>query len=163
MRIITLFAICILTAATATTSVASAGSDPVAACRAAYADDPTAHIACLESALTRLNETGSPMETTTKQPSGLGADQVIKNERIKADVPAEQATVHIISATYNAQGLGVFRLSDGQIWRETVTIPSHQQLKPDQQYQARIERAILGGYRMYVDGVRPMLKVERIK
>jgi len=59
--------------------------------------------------------------------------------------------------------LGVFRLDNGQVWRETEKSPRHKRLQPDQQYRVRIERAKIGKYRMYVDGVRWMFKIERLK
>jgi len=186
MNMITPFALYLAVVA----ATASAAADPAATCRAAHADDPPAHIACLESALrepcgantpagtatdqpvglgaeqvlqkARI-ETATPTETVTDQPTGLGADQVLQKARIETDEPAEQATFLIVSATYNSRNLGVFRLDNGQVWRETEESPSHKRLKPDQQYQVRIERAKIGKYRMYVEGVRWMFKIERLK
>ena len=144
-------------------SAAATGTDPAAYCRSAYADDPPAHIACLESALHEPCSMDAQSGTATDQPTGLGADHLLQMERTKADAPAEQATVLIIAATYNSQGLGVFRLDNGQVWRETEKSPKNKWLKTDQQYQARIERAKIGNFRMYVDGIRWMFKVERLK
>lgn len=159
MSMITSFAIYLV----AITAVVSAGTDPAAPCRAAHGDDPPAHIACLESELRKLSGVDSPLETETDQPTGLGSDQLLQKERVKTDEPPEQATVLIVAASYDAQELGIFRLENGQVWRETEKTPRHQRLQPDQQYPARIERNKLGSYRMYVDGVRRMLKVERLK
>jgi hypothetical protein len=58
---------------------------------------------------------------------------------------------------------GIFRLDDGQVWREIESSPTHQRLAPDRAYPARIERGTLGGFHMYVDGVRRMKKVERLE
>lgn len=163
MNMITPFALYLAVVAAS----ASAGTDPADACRAAHASDPSAHIACLESALRAPcgaeSPTESPTVTATDQPSGLGSDQLLQKERIKDDAPAEQADFLIVSATYNAQDLGVFRLDNGQVWRETEKSPTNKRLKPDQPYQVRIERAKIGKYRMYVDGVRWMFKIERLK
>jgi len=158
MRIIASFVIYIAAVATA-----HAGPNPIAACRAAHADDPSAHIACLESALLGQCSLDSTTGTAKQQPAGIGSDQLLQKERIRADAPAEQASILIVAASYNAQGLGVFRLDNGQVWRETEKSPRNKWLKPDQQYQARIERAKIGNYRMYVDGLRWMFKVERLK
>lgn len=163
MSMITSYAIFLAAAVTAASASASAGTDPAAPCRAAYADDPPAHIACLESALREQSGAEAPTETATDQPSGLGSDQLIQKERTKADAPAEQATFLIVAATYDARGLGVFRLENGQVWREIEISPRQKRLQPDQQYQARIERAKIGSFRMYVDGIRWMFKIERLK
>ena len=147
----------------AAVAAAFASTDPAATCRSAYADDPPAHIACLEAALNKPCSADSITGTAEDQPTGLGSDQILQKQRAKADAPVEQATFLIVAATYNAQGLGVFRLDNDQVWRETDKSPRNKWLKPDQQYQARIERAKIGGYRMYVEGVRWMFKVERLK
>jgi hypothetical protein len=152
------------------------GTDPAVACRQAHAADPPAHIACLEAALRRYTGTEAPAAEASAaapaavpaaaaadQPEGLGSEQVLQTQRARGDTPPEQATVSIVSATYNAQELGIFRLADGQVWRETEPTPRHQRLQPGRQYRARIERGAIGGYRMYVEGVRRMLKVERLQ
>jgi len=147
----------------AAAGAAFAGTDPAVTCRSAYADDPPAHIACLEAALNEPCSADSPTLKGEDQPTGLGSDQLIQKQRAKPDAPVEQETFLIVSTTYDTQGLGVFRLDNGQVWRETEKSPRNKWLKPDQQYNARIERAKIGNYRMYVDGVRWMFKVERLK
>jgi hypothetical protein len=137
--------------------------DPVTACRAAHGDEPTMHIACLESALQAQNAepTREADAPGADAPAGLGAEQVLSAQRQRE--PAEPAVVHIVSATYNAQGLGTFRLADGQVWRETSTAPERRRLAPDTEYTARIVRGRISGYRMHVDGVRWMKTVERVQ
>lgn len=125
----------------ATLSAAAHAGDAVTDCRAAHAADPPAHIACLERA--------------------LGA----RSEELAALPPADRIDsieVEIAAASYE-KGLGVFELADGQVWRETERTPEQLRLNPGTRYRARIERGTVGGYRMYVDGVRRMLKVKRIK
>lgn len=137
--------------------------DPVTACRAAHGDEPAAHIACLESAL-QSRSAEPPRETAAPQaeaPAGLGAEQVLSAQR-QRETP-EPAVVHIVSATYNAHGIGTFRLADGQVWRETSTAPERRRLAPDTEYTARIVRGRISGYRMHVDGVRWMKTVERVQ
>jgi hypothetical protein len=136
--------------------------DPVAACRAAHRGDPAAHIACLEAALQGRADPPAVAAPGTDEPTGLGAEQVATARRLR-DARPEPASVRIVSATYNSRELGVFQLEDGQLWRETERTPRHMRLAADRQYDARIERNVLGGYRMYVDGVRRMLKVERLE
>lgn len=75
----------------------------------------------------------------------------------------EQVAVRLVSVGYNSAGLGVFTLADGQVWRETVATPERHRLRAGREYAGRIERGSLGGYRMYLDGVKWMFKVERLK
>lgn len=135
-------------------AIAVAHADPIAACRAAHAGDPDAHIACLEKALRG--------EAAPPSPAGLGAEQAKARQRAP-DAPTEQAAVRIVSVRYTASGLGVFRMADGQVWLETVASPERHRLEPGREYAALIERGKLGGYRLYVDGVKWMYKVERLQ
>ena len=95
-------------------------------------------------------------------PTGLGAEQAKARQR-PADAAPESVEVRIVSTGYNAAGLGVFRMADGQVWRETTPTPARHHLDPQREYAARIEKSRLGGYRLYVDGVRWMHKVERLQ
>lgn len=159
------------------TSVAAflpAHADPIATCRAAHADDPAAHIACLESALrtagaapamapvSAVAATSEPTAAAVTPPAGLGAEQAKARQRT-ADAPPERVDVRIVSVRYTASGLGLFGMADGQVWLETVATPERHHLKPGREYAARIERGKVGGYRMYVEGVKWMHKVERLK
>jgi hypothetical protein len=140
-----------------------AAADPAAACRAAHEADPQAHIACLESALRARKPAEGQAEGEGDGPVGLGAEQVVAAQKPR-DAPLEQATVKIVSTSYdNSRELGVFRMEDGQVWQETEKTPRYQRLEPDGQYTARIVRNKLGGYRMYVDGVRRMIKLKRLE
>lgn len=121
-------------------AAAAHATDPVADCRKAHAADPPAHVACLERALGAHEELGAPRPV----------------ERVR------EVDVEIVGANYSS-GFGVFELADGQVWRETEKTPEQLKLEPGTHYRARIERGTLGGYRMYVDGVRRMLKVKRVK
>lgn len=168
-------------------AVASAGADPISACRTEHAGNDAAHIACLENALRAVGAApqtaaaapaamaaaavpataaatapAAPAAAATPAPTGLGAEQAKARQRTY-DTPVEQVTVRIVSATYDAAGLGVFRTADGQVWRETVASPERHHLRANREYDARIERGKVGGYRMYVDGIKWMHKVERLK
>jgi hypothetical protein len=165
---------------------ALAGTDPVQACRDAHADDPQAHIACLEAALAgraaaaqRREPVGEPetaaatapgrdpagepaaaaAPAAATEPTGLGADQV----RSRTRTSAEPVQVTIVAVSYNAAGLGTFRMADGQVWRETVASPERRRLKPGREYPARIEVGRVGGFRLFVEGVRWMKTVERLE
>lgn len=170
----------------------AAANDAIDACRAAHGGDPAAHIECLEAAL-RGTETSPPAGSTAvapwtapvlapipatappaavaappaprpeaAAPTGLGAEQVTAAQR-QADATEGPMTVRIVSATYNARELGTFRLDNGQVWRETMKSPPHRRLSPDTEYTARIERGSVGGYRMRVDGIKWMKRVERLE
>lgn len=161
-------------------SVASAGTDPIAVCRTAHAGDSAAHIACLEDALRASGAAPSavartapaaevpaavsaaPAAAATPTPSGLGAEQAKARQR-SPDAPTEQAATRIVAVRYTASGLGLFTMADGQVWLETVATPERHHLEPGREYAARIERGKVGGYRMYVEGVKWMHKVERLK
>lgn len=122
-------------------------------CRAAHADDATAHIACLENALRRKSaEPGSE----------VGLDQVRQRERDRGEGPPP-AVVRIVSVSYDAGGFATIRTETGQVWREIEAVTRRPRLDPGTQYTARIERGRVGGYRMYIDGIRWMYKVERLE
>jgi hypothetical protein len=149
----------------ASSVLADTGSIDV--CREAHVNDTAAHIACLEEALrakgtgARSEPSAAPVEETTGNAvaqATLGAEQV--QRKVESSEPVR---VRVVSATYTRQGLGMFRLEGGQLWRETMTSPAHLRLDPDTEYSARIERNRLGRYRMYVDGIRWMKRVERLE
>ncbi len=141
-----------------------AAADPVTDCRQAHSADPAAHIACLEAALKARSELTSPAPVAASESSSvLGSEQVQQQKRASGEAPDQQVTVRIIAVRYDSAGLGVFKLDNGQIWRETEDIPEHMRLDPGRQYQATLGRGTLGGYRMQVEGLRRMLKVKRLK
>ena len=165
-------------------AAAAAAPDPIVACRDAHAGDPAAHIACLEQALraagvsraggttpataapaaapTAVPAAAAAAAVTAPQPTGLGAEQAKARQR-SLEEPPEQVAVRIASVGYNSSGLGVFTLADGQVWMETVAAPERHRLRAGREYAARIERGSIGGYRMYIEGVKWMFKVERLK
>jgi len=141
-------------------SGAQSGVDAVAACRLAHDTDPAAHIACLEQALRRNDNKPSPETPKANAPASLGSEQLREQRPAEYDEPVR---VQITAATYGVDGRGLFQMSDGQVWRETETTPAGQRLSANKPYSGRIERGTMRGYRMYVDGIRRMIKVERIK
>jgi hypothetical protein len=122
-------------------------------CRSAHAGDAAAHVACLENALRR--EQGEPDRQA-------GLDQVRQRERDRGEGPPP-VLVRIVSISYDARDLGTIRTEDGQVWREIEAASRRPRLEPGTRYTARIERGRVGGYRMYVDGIRWMYKVERLE
>jgi len=158
----------IVTAVVLTSIFAAAVADPVVECRERYAENAQKHIACLEAALNargdspvdKAKESGS--ESVSEPESGLGAEQV-RNRQSTGDSRVNGQDMRILSASYNARGLGTFRMANGQVWRETMASPERRRLQPDQEYKARIVRGKIGGYRMHVEGVRWMMTVERIE
>lgn len=145
---------CIFLFAVLAHSAADPG-DAIANCRARYAEHPPEHVACLERELQAQRAT--PKEGA---PLSLGAEQL----RTKpSQETVEQATVAIENVTYGFDGRGLFRMTDGQVWKGTESTPQEQRLDPGKSYAGRVERGKLGGYRMYVDGVPRMIKVVRIQ
>jgi hypothetical protein len=136
--------------------LAHAAADPSAAiadCRAKHADNPPEHIACLERELRAVS--GARPEVA---PPSLGAEQV-KTKRPQETI--EEVTVKIENVSYGFDGMGLFRMADGQVWKATESTPNTQRLESGKSYSARIERGKLGGYRMYVEGASRMIKVIR--
>jgi hypothetical protein len=148
---------------------AAAGDDAVARCRDAHPADPAAHIRCLEEALQgpAVPATVTPPAAVTAPTAAtaLGVEQAEARKRAADPVAAAAATatVRIVDVRYDAADLGTFRMADGQVWRETVATPARLHLKPGREYDAEIERGVVGGYRMRVDGVRWLHKVERLE
>lgn len=139
-----------------------ATANPIDACRAAHAGDTAAHIACLEAALRDREAEPPAAAAESEAPKGLGAEQVLAARQSRDD-SAQPLAVRIVFATYNSQGLGTFRMEDGQVWRETTPAPERKRLKPETQYTARIVPSRLGGYRMHIEGVRWMKTVRRLE
>lgn len=140
-----------------TAALAHSAADPGAAiadCRARYADQPAEHIACLER---ELRAPGGARQEGA--PSGLGAEQLRKN---RPREPVEPVTVEIENVTYGFDGMGLFRMTDGRVWKATESTPREQRLEPGKRYSARIERGKLSGYRMYVEGGPRMIRVTRV-
>lgn len=140
------------------TVAASNGVDAVTACRAAHESDPPAHIACLENAL-RGVQTPAPASPPSRGPS-LGEEQVDQGRNLQRPEPVN---VEIVSISRDREGQLVFTMADGQVWRETETGLDARLLESGKSYPARIERGKVRGYRMYIEGIRRMIKVERIK
>lgn len=138
--------------------LAHSAADPataIADCRARHADNPPEHIACLEGA---LQARGTARQEAAR-PS-LGAEQLRSN---RPEQPIEPVSVQIENATYGFDGMGVFRMADGQIWKATESTPREQRLEPGKSYSAHIEPGKLGGYRMRVEGTRRMIRVMRVQ
>ncbi|MBL8271479.1 hypothetical protein, partial [Steroidobacter sp.] len=86
-------------------------SAAVADCRAKYAESPSEHVACLERALNALG--GKRQESA---PASLGHEQLKKKTPQES---VERATVQIANVTYGFDGRGLFRMTDGQVWKAT--------------------------------------------
>lgn len=148
--------------------------DAVKDCRDSYGSDTDAHIACLERALQARQQPAADAvdvagarpepepSASDDPPTGLGAEQVQPANRQEV-AEDDSAAVRIVEARYDAKGLGTFRMADGQVWRETSVSAERRRLDHDKEYDARIERSVLGGYRLYVDGVRRMTTVRRVE
>jgi hypothetical protein len=162
-----------------TAAAAAVASDPIEDCRAAHAGKAAEHIACLEDALRGRAAAAGPApaasvpaaataapaaaaEQASPQPTGLGAEQAIARQAPPDALP-EQVEVRIVSVRYTKTGLGVFMMSDGQVWQETEAAPEYRRLQPGREYDARIKRGMVSGYRLYVAGGSWMHKVRRLQ
>ena len=158
-------------------------SDAVQTCREEHAGNADAHIACLEAALRAVtgmhagrdapDAAAAPAAAAptaaaraaaaaADEPTGLGAEQLRAQPRPE-EAAIDSAQVRIISARYDARGIGTFLTEGGEVWRETMAAPERWRLDPGRHYDARIERGKLGGYRLHVDDIRYMLTVRRLK
>jgi hypothetical protein len=136
--------------------LAHSAADPDAAiadCRARHAEHPPEHIACLERELHALGDAREEIA-----PPSLGAEQ-LPTKRPQETV--EPVAVEIANVTYGFDGMGLFRMTDGQVWKAMESTPREQRLEPDRRYSALIKRGKLGGYRLYIDGAPRMIKVMR--
>jgi hypothetical protein len=149
---------------------APAAPDPIAACREAHGTDPAGHIACLERALQQRQNANMP-ETIQSRP--VSAPRPVNASNAAPSVPpefraqpsrreVESIRVRIVRITYDNRGLGRFVTDQGQVWRETISSPERARLSPDRDYDALIERGVVGGFRMTVEGIRRELKVEPV-
>jgi hypothetical protein len=129
----------------------STGADPVAQCRAVHGATPSAHIACLEAALTQQLATATEVEAPDARRFPFSRAE-------PEDEPA--ITVRIVRVAYDSEGLGRFVTEDGQVWRETTAVPRRRHLDPGETYTAVIDRGLIGGFRMNVEGIRFEYKVE---
>jgi hypothetical protein len=162
-----------------TAAAAAGANDPIADCRAAHGSNAAEHIACLEDALRARAAAAGPApaaaepaavtaapaaaaEQASPQPTGLGAEQAIARQA-PPDAQPEQVEVRIVSVRYTKTGLGVFMMSDGQVWQETEAAPEYRRLQPGREYDARIKRGMVSGYRLYVAGESWMHKVRRLQ
>lgn len=161
------------------TSGVAAADDPAALCREAHGGNAEERIACLEDAIAALldgrpvgalADTGQEAPADANSPSGLGAEQVVARQRARGERPDEPEkprqteTVRITEVAYTEAGRAIFIMDDGQIWRESEIAGAHSQRIPaNRQYSAEIRKSLFGGYRMNIDGVTRMVKVERLK
>ena len=159
----------------------AAEKDPITACRAAHGDDFPARVSCLEAAIQTLtgepappasaaSEDASPVHAERAEaPTGLGAEQVLARRSSRGEAPKEdkppkeRITVQISEIVYTRTGRTLFFTEDGQIWRETDSQPVGRRLSTKKQYLAEITQSMFGGYRMDIDGVRRIIKVERLE
>ena len=166
-----------------TAAAAAGANDPIADCRAAHGGNAAEHIACLEDALRARAAAAAPApasaeptaaaaaataapaaaaEQASPRPTGLGAEQAIARQA-PPDTEPEQVEVRIVPVRYTKSGLGVFMMSDGQVWQETEAQPEYRRLQPGREYDARIKRGMVSGYRLYVAGGSWMHKVRRLQ
>lgn len=146
-------AVALLVAATAF-GPSTAAADAVRSCAAEHGGDAVARIACLEAAL-------KAHPARNDDAVEFGAEQLRRSEA-PGRANEQPLEIRIVGTSYDVHGIATFRTADGQVWRETMPSPAHRRLATDREYAGRIVRGKLGGYRLYVDGIRRMKTVRRI-
>lgn len=146
-------------------AVAQTAGDPVTACREAHGGDANARIACLELAIERMGaaSASAPSQTPRQVEAAQPSRPSWSIRGFRASQQAQQegsVRVQIVRIRYGRDGLGFFTTADGQVWRETVEAPERRHLDPEETYEAVIDRGVIGGFRMNVDGIRWEYKVE---
>lgn len=106
-----------------------------------------------------------PSSTPARQaaPQDQQAAQQTRQTASPDDDSSAALTVEVIAATYDASGRGRFTTSTGTSWRETVPTPAEQRLKNGRKYTGTITLGVFGGYRMQLNGVPRILKVEPVE
>lgn len=152
-----------------------AADDPVLACRAANDVRAPGYVTCLEEALRRKTtdprDDGAPARdrgaADERRPPAatheLGADQLEQERRNRGREVDQPVAVEIVSVDYGAEQLATVTLANGQQWRETSTTPRGKRLVAGKTYRGRIERGAVGGYRLYVEGIKHMYTVRRLR
>lgn len=162
-------------------------NDPIESCRANSKTDK-AHIACLKAALSRAlnvplaqNEparnSGVIAQSNTAidnsqnavqeaaEPTGLGAERVklrtAKAENQK-DEP-EEIKAAIVRADRSRSGTYTFHLDNGQVWRQKSSDAARVRLSKKRTYTVTIQKGLLSGYRLKIDGVKRRMLVDRLQ
>lgn len=78
----------------------------------------------------------------------------------RQDPVPQPLAVEVVAAVYDATGRGRFTTATGTVWREVVPAPADQRLRPGRRYRGTITLGIFSGYRMQLEGVPRILKVE---
>lgn len=176
--------------ATILMAAAVSGGDPVLECRAAHDAQTSAYVTCLEDALRRVTAASRGGGVGTREPSAataaggstaaagaaggptagapevaheLGADQLEQARRNRGEEVERPVAVEIVGVEYGAEQLATLTLADGQQWRETSITPRGRRLVAGRTYRGRIERGSVGGYRLYVEGIKHMYTVRRLR
>lgn len=173
---------------------ANAQTDPISHCRE-NTDGKSERIACLEAAIlglmggpsqalsqaddqadaappppARLAETDAP-SAAPDEPSGLGAEQVVKREvergerdnTIAEQRRSERVTSKIVDFARTDAGFLLIFLENGQIWRQRKSDSVVLRLSRNKDYEAEIRRGVISGYRMRIPAAHQTIVVERIK
>jgi hypothetical protein len=172
--------------ATIVMAAAVGSGDPVLECRAAHDVRTAEYVTCLEDALRRVSavarDAGARERATVpaKDPAAaaaaaldgagapaarreLGADQLQQARRSRGEDGDQAVAIEIVAVEYGAEQLATVTLADGQQWRETSVTPRAKRLVAGRKYRGRIERGAVGGYRLYVEGIRNMYTVRRLR
>lgn len=81
---------------------------------------------------------------------------------VRQDPAPRPLQVEVVAAVYDSTGRGRFTTASGTVWREVVPAPSDQRLRPGRRYRGTITLGLFSGYRMQLEGVPRILKVEPV-
>jgi uncharacterized protein YggE len=118
----------------------------------------------LAIAAAKENQRGAattPPSSTTIAAASNSASATVAS--VPAIASSSAVTVEIVAAIYDSTGRGRFTTAAGTLWREVVPTPLQQRLKNGRTYRGTITAGVFGGYRMEVEGIPRILKVEPVK
>ena len=94
--------------------------------------------------------------------SSVGAEspRVVDPQADASPAAPAALAVEIVEATYDTSGRGRFTTATGTVWREVVPAPADQRLKPGRRYRGTVTLGAISGYRMALEGVPRILKVQ---
>lgn len=110
-------------------------------------------------AIAAAKENQRAAATTVPSSAAVDKDSTSTSAAVES-VPA--VAVEIVAATYDSTGRGRFTTAAGTLWREVVPTPAQQRLKNGRTYRGSITAGIFGGYRMELEGIPRILKVEPV-
>lgn len=160
-RNITVIAACVSWAVLAASAV-QAGDDVAAAERCRAAESDAARIACLEAALAEYSEAAAAPQDESEAASGIGADQVEARNQTAADLEAARGLRVARYETVPYRRL-LIELENGQVWLQIEGDTQRIRVDLTRNPTVDIEESGLGGYKLRLNEIGRIIRVERIR